>query len=772
MAQRRFGPVLGAGVRVEEVEADRPLDEAPLGVTAYVGIFERGTTGKVLSTYSKKGVDKLLGGRIPESLAPDAALDFWEHSQGAGELHCVRVTDGSEVAASITLYARSFPRKAVAKLSASSGGRWGGASQLNFGSFSSSTATVLTTGATMRTNEWAGATLYLDAVAGKSYQVRSNDASGHVTVDGASDLATDIANGTVGATGYTLLLPGNRSSGLAVSVGNGENDAANEWSLNVYLDGNLVKRFPNLSSDPTSANYFVNIVNDDSDNTWVVAEDLIAGGSTPVASDRPSGFWAKVASISDNQITPVLMNVDGVTSSSSPKPNPTVTAGTTTETMATPVRFDVVMSSGTAFTVNELPDDGGPGVAVGTGTLGTPFTPASTHLPPFTLANGSTHLASGDHVQLSYNPLTPDVLVGSLVYPDPTTYPMRGFRISGNTHSALTIGSGDLTHPAGPDGSVADGSLPFTVVAPMPLTGGKDGIAGITDQDYLDMLDPETSPLRALLAENKGLVKLAIPGVTSTTVQQAMLALAEQYNWQGRVEFPDTITSEDDALDFVNTTIGRSDMGKCHLPSYADVANPDKPGTLKRTTLTGMIHGREALIAKNFQGYHKAAAGVDTMYQLPKVLQLPASGLNEEVLNPAGINVVKRNKGRFIMWGDRTIASDPTWKFAHHRELMSHYENQLREGFDTIVFGINDPAMQGQVITSLRAFFLPEWQKRALRGTTLDDAAVIKVDNDVNTDQTRANGDLIAELSLRLADTIERFVIRVGKAGIFESTGT
>jgi hypothetical protein len=347
---------------------------------------------------------------------------------------------------------------------------------------------------------------------------------------------------------------------------------------------------------------------------------------------------------------------------------------------------------------------------------------------------------------------------------------MRGFRISSNDHNTLSITSGDLTHPSGAGSALTAGG-PFAVVAPIGLSGGRDGLSGITDQDYLDALDPQTSPLRALLFENKGLVKIAVPGVTSTAVQQAMLSLAEQYNWQGRVEFPDDITSEDTALEFVNSTIGRSDMGKCHLPSYADVANPDKPGTMKRTTLTGMIHGREALIAKNFLGYHKAAAGVEAMYQLPKVLRLPASGFNEEVLNPAGINVVKRTKGRFIMWGDRTIASDPTWKFAHHRELMSHYENELRENFDFIVFAINDPTTQGQVITSLREFFLPEWQKRAIRGNSLDDAAVIKVDNDVNTDATRAAGDLVAELKLKLADTIERFVIRVGKAGIFESVG-
>jgi hypothetical protein len=48
-------------------------------------------------------------------------------------------------------------------------------------------------------------------------------------------------------------------------------------------------------------------------------------------------------------------------------------------------------------------------------------------------------------------------------------------------------------------------------------------------------------------------------------------------------------------------------MGVTSLPSYGYVIDPLKPGQLKLQTLTGMIHGVEALVAKNFDGYHKAS---------------------------------------------------------------------------------------------------------------------------------------------------------------------
>ena len=55
--------------------------------------------------------------------------------------------------------------------------------------------------------------------------------------------------------------------------------------------------------------------------------------------------------------------------------------------------------------------------------------------------------------------------------------------------------------------------------------------------------------------------------------------------------------------------------------------------------------------------------------------------------------------------------------------MMSHYEHVLQEGFDYIIFAINDPITWQELLSVLRAFFLPEWTKRALRGDTFAEAA-------------------------------------------------
>lgn len=316
------------------------------------------------------------------------------------------------------------------------------------------------------------------------------------------------------------------------------------------------------------------------------------------------------------------------------------------------------------------------------------------------------------------------------------------------------------------------GSLGATlrVQSPTYLRDGYNGLTPDTSR-FLNVLKTDgSSLLDRLQKRNLGLVKLACPAITDTTIQKSGLAYAEYANYQYRVEFPATLDDDSSAVAYINDTIGRNDFGVSSYPSYGYVPNPTGAGTVLRT-LTGTIHGKEALVAKNYQGYFKAAAGTDVVAS--NIVRLPTGEriLNEEVLNPAGINIIKKVRGNFILWGSRTIALDPGWKWKHQREQMSHYENIFRDQFDFIIFAINDIQTQQSLITTFRAFFLPEWQKRALRGDTFEDAVSIKIDGDNNTNLTRANGDLFADIKLRLADTVERFNIRIGKAGIFEDLG-
>lgn len=379
-----------------------------------------------------------------------------------------------------------------------------------------------------------------------------------------------------------------------------------------------------------------------------------------------------------------------------------------------------------------------------------------------TTRDSTKAFALGDTLLIFVTPLETQKLVGGTLIPNAADRRSR-FKIVANTAQTVTVKPGSTMT----SGAAAGDEFRIEYVA--ELGGGYDGLSTLADINFVNAYDGDTSPLKGLRGQNLGLVKLATPGVTSLAVQKAGAAFAESQNWQYRYEIPVNVTSEQAAEEFVNDQLGRNDFAVVTWPSFAKVLSPTGSG-LKLSTMTGAIHGLEAKVANNFQGFHKAAAGIDVI--LSNAIALPdgfeGKTLNEEFLDPVGINIIKRKEGNFILWGDETVGVSGQ-KFKHKREYLSHIENVFLENFDFIIFAINDEQSQKILHSAFIAFFTPELAKRAIRGESLADAVVIKIDNENNTNLTRSLGELNAELKIRLADTVKRFIITISELGVTES---
>jgi hypothetical protein len=365
-----------------------------------------------------------------------------------------------------------------------------------------------------------------------------------------------------------------------------------------------------------------------------------------------------------------------------------------------------------------------------------------------------------------------EAIGGKIFFPDESFAPATGWSISDNTRVAATIASGDMTN-----GGVITGDINVMLSYPQELSQGHEGIWDIGTSDFQPAFDTNISPFIDLDDQGYGLVKFATPGIqelmsagNALTVQQAGIAYAEAKNHQFRVEFPSNYTDESSAKTWVNDTLGRSDHIKICFPSYAKVADPIRKGLLKTVSLTGMIMGEEARIAKDYDGYHKVAAGIDA--KLSKIRELPTleRKLNGEILNPVGIQRIIIKKGNFVIWGARIPYTDPAFTFCQHREYLSHIEHTLQESYDWIIFAINDEEERPKALAAAQSLFLPEWRKRAIRGNTLEEAAAVKIDDENNTTVAMAAGEMHMEIKLRVADTVEQFIITIGKQGIFETT--
>lgn len=915
---RRFGPTQGAGVVVIETPPDKTITPAPTGVTCYIGQVEKGDTGEIIACATKADYVRKCGGFFDGSQVPDSAFDFYNLSNGAGELFVVRITDETEVDAASEFWGRQTGHGAYAgpldsasynelpkrmlSVAAKNGGRWAGRKRsLNFtyDEAADLTDTTVATGVTMLEDEFAGASLTLDEVTGASYKVLSNTTAGVLTVesdstmfvDSGSPASTNDVRGVVHLDTADITFPASligTRKGLSIEFGDGQENEDSLFSMRVYEDEQLVLEYLNLSMDPSHQYYVATVVNEDTSNFYVTVTVNHSGSIS--ADTRPANFYGQAEDWASNVLTAQYWSVASAAFDND-------NAGWVGDfakpsgSRLLPQRLKLTyVSATTKFTVESVDGYGHevethPEIVLSSG-VGSYASP-DIHTPSFEVYEGAAGFTNGDIITIDIHPFPVDadgegLLKGGFVYYDvgsdkrarlkiddndedtitlvsepaaaPTEAAAPSSDISGSTLTfALTVSgtalqiehsgvgfvtldvsgshasaaalaaalntawqsaSGSSGNIAADSGSssidlsfdaLADASnkglngfirlvhnstatelgfsadaidvgtvgAEFRVQARTELRGGHDG--GTPSQaQYLAAANTVTSVINRLFGRNKGLVKLALPGISShsasTAIQRGFIAYAEARNYQYRIEMPSTTTDDGAAIAYINDTIGRNDFAVVSYPSHGYVPNPLGDGVVLRS-LTGSIHGREALVAGNFTGYHKAAAGIDVT--LPNVSKVPTGErvLNEEALNPVGINVIKKARGNFILWGDRTISLDPGWKWKHQREQMSHYENIMREEFDFIIFAINDAQTQQQLVTTFQAFFIPEWQKRALRGDKFTDAVSIKIDGENNTNLTRANGDLNAEIKLRLADTVERFIIRIGKAGIFEDLG-
>lgn len=880
MVQKRFGPTLGAGVVIIEKEAEKLITPAFLGTTGHVAIYQKGPISKLVRSRTPTEFRQMRGSFIIESLAPDAAFDFFEHGQGAGELNTIRVTDGTERNASLIIKSRENTiRQSVITVEAgfqneNNPGRWAGKKQTIVGQYTGVTNISLTTGKTFKLDEFKGGTLVLEELPGIAFQIEGNTITGVINLLSDSTLSDQLTASGGGNLTFALNL-GNTGKAVSVLFKDGLENPTTEWGLEIFEDNIKVKEYPNLSSDPMNSKYFEKIVNSDSGNFWIKLTDLFTG--TITANIRPSNFsgvsntllaTTLTSKIGEFQITAasgtpkvefdenlgssilkdrILLTVTAggtraagsITMSTDPSDSDTITIDFSTLDSITGTKVitfkTVVTDPLTEVLIGATPSDtsdnlrtfltvttyasGRLDYSTGVSPLinvialdandslnaGTEFTESSTNftfiqmiggvdqtwtyipdnqtdLPATVITTGKTltapnnwlmggilhstditdDFAIADFVEMFIDPFPANELIGGFLIPNVLERRIK-FSIISNTSNSITVKVGsDMTV----DATVAD---KYIVEALIELSKGYDGIAGIVDQDYINKYDISTSFFNSLLGQNKGLVKLGTPGVTTTAIQKSGATYAEAKNYQYRYEIPSNIVTDSTAEEYINETLGRNDFAVTIFPSFGSVTDPEGDGGLKEISLTGAVHGREALIAKNFNGFFKAAAGIDVT--LPRVLDLPTKErvLDEELLNPQGINVIKKKEGNFIIWGDRTVSIDASFKFKHQREYLSHVEHILAENFDFIIFALNNVDTQDSAKTSLTAYFLGEFSKGAFEGDSFSDAVRIKIDDENNTSLTKAAGDLNAEITIKIINTVERFIITIGKAGIFES---
>lgn len=761
-----LGVTNASGVRVTEIRQNQnQIRPTEVGYIGLLGVTEKGPTDKVRIVSSLKEYNDIYGGFVEGFETPSVSEDFFDVAGGAGGIAVLRITDGNEVAASSDLYARRDLQTKIGTISAKNGGRWGG-KFLRFVSdvanTSDITATTLTLDsgdqATFVTNELVGAKLKLSGVPNKSYKIVSNTAS-EITVVSDATMKFDLDNaGDSSNTGFAIELD---NDGKAVSyiIGDGQIDPDNNFSLRILVDGNQVLVYNELSVDPTSKYYFVDVINKDPQNEFVSVSKTFTGEYN--ASARPANLYGKITNVTASVLT---FNGYDTDVESPGGADPTFTIGTLSSGMVEQ-NITLTMTSTTQADVNS--DVFG---VLGTLNEGALFAAPNDYTPSIQIDNGGTALASGDVLKIRLTPLKENALAGGTLYPDKLNAPNVGFEIEANTVNTITVVSGsDLTD----DGAIGDNFLAEFAVE---LKGGRDGNQ-VVDADYESALVTSTSLFNALENENLGFIRMSVPGVSSTSVTKKLVAYCDANDYLSVPEVPKSIKSASAVKTWVNSTIGRSDyFNALHTTTGTMVSrDPEKRRANVRVSrsILGVFHGRQSAIYGEYNGYYKVASGVSATLDGVLELDWDVSPNDAEQIQPVGITPIRRVGGNFVIFGAQLPSTNDDKEFVNKMQTMSNYKHILLRNFDATLFELNNQKTDLQLALAIDAFFRQEYTKGAIVAgensgfrTGQEPACIIKVDSENNTAASRARGEKNATVIVNIVDTTNQVRFEIGQRGI------
>jgi phage tail sheath protein FI len=228
-------------------------------------------------------------------------------------------------------------------------------------------------------------------------------------------------------------------------------------------------------------------------------------------------------------------------------------------------------------------------------------------------------------------------------------------------------------------------------------------------------------------------------------VQTAMIAHCEQMGDRVAIIDPPPGYNAQQIIDWRRTGAGYDSKYATLYWPWVEVADPFN-GKTKAVPPCGHIAG---VWGRNddTRGVHKAPA--NEVVRGVTALAQNITSKEQELLNPDGINCIRAFSGRGIrVWGARTLASDPAWKYVNVRRLFNYLEESILNGTQWVVFEPNDDALWARIRRTISDFLTNEWRKGALFGLTPDEAFFVKCDRETNPPDSVDLGKVICEIGV------------------------
>jgi phage tail sheath protein FI len=284
------------------------------------------------------------------------------------------------------------------------------------------------------------------------------------------------------------------------------------------------------------------------------------------------------------------------------------------------------------------------------------------------------------------------------------------------------------------------------------LSGGVDD--DLSAIDYTNGLTP--------LEKVEGISLLAIPGQTSRTYQQAIIDHCEKMRYRFAIldsEYGAEPTGTSSVKDQRDNLGSKKGFGALYYP-WVQITDPVSKELiyLPPSGAAAGVYARSDVQ----RGVHKAPANekVAGVIGLERVV---TKG-EQEILNPGGVNVIRSFRGRGVLiWGARTIASDPLWKYVNVRRLFLFLEESIEKATQWVVFEPNNEKLWARVMASITEFLTKVWKDGALMGTKAEEAFFVKCDRTTMTQNDIDNGRLICIIGVSPTKPAEFVIFRIAQ---------
>ncbi|MFL5256240.1 MAG: phage tail sheath family protein, partial [Rhodopila sp.] len=302
-----------------------------------------------------------------------------------------------------------------------------------------------------------------------------------------------------------------------------------------------------------------------------------------------------------------------------------------------------------------------------------------------------------------------------------------------------------------------------------PLENGDDGLATLSDADYVGVDDREPVKRTGIfsLKNADDISIVAAPGMVSDAVQQALIDHCQLLLY--RFAVLDGPPPPDDAIADVQALRQNYDS-KYAAIYYPWLTIPDPlPANLSAIAQvpippSGHVIGVYARIDDE-RGVHKAPAN-EIIRGITGLRRTLNKGEND-ILNPypSNINVIRDFRAQFRgirVWGARVITSDPDNKYVPVRRLLIFIEKSIDVGLQWVVFEPNAEPLWARVRFAIESFLTTVWRNGALEGTKPSQAFFVICDRTTMTQADIDNGRLICLIGVAPVKPAEFVIIRIG----------